>query len=97
MYEILEGAVPYYQILSTKEVAEKVLNGLTLEKPTKTQPSDQLWHILQSCWLVPDQRPSFQEIHSQLSLLIPSAPRMVTRSSLGVVELHTEDSFDSYQ
>ena len=70
MYEILEGAVPYYEIVSTDEVVKEVLKGLTLEKPTKIPPSDQLWNIMQSCWLQHDQRPSFQEIYQQLSVLI---------------------------
>ena len=71
MYEILEGAIPYYEFVSNQEVVKKVLKGLTLDKPTKIPPSDQLWNIMQSCWLQhDDQRPSFQEIYQQLSSLI---------------------------
>jgi len=70
MYEILDGALPYYQIQSTKEATEQILKGLKLEKPTKIVPSDELWAIIESCWLEPSQRPSFQEIHQQLSFLL---------------------------
>ncbi len=74
MYEILEGgAVPYCRLISNKEVVNEVMNGLKLEKPTNVSPSDELWAIMQSCWLKPDQRPSFKEIHHQLSLPSNSA------------------------
>jgi len=76
MYEILEGgAVPYYQLFSNKEVVDQVLKGLKLEKPIKTPPSDGLWDIMQSCWLEPDQRPTFKEIHHQFSLLLTSSSK----------------------
>jgi serine/threonine protein kinase len=78
MYEILELAVPFYQIVSTQKVASSVINGLRLDRPTSILPSDELWAILQSCWLEPDQRPSFQEIHYQLSLLAPSESERLT-------------------
>jgi hypothetical protein len=74
MYEILEAAVPYHAITSSDEVAKQVLNGLRLQKPMRIPPSDDLWTIMQNCWLEPDSRPSFQEIHQQLSLLLSSQP-----------------------
>ena len=71
MYEILEVAVPYYQIVSPKDVVTQVLGGLRLQKPTKVPPSDDLWNIMQSCWLEnPDERPDFQTIYKQLSELM---------------------------
>ena len=73
MCEILDGgAVPFYQLLSNKEVTELVLKGAKPERPTATPPSDELWSIMESCWQEPDQRPSFKDIHQRFLPLIPS-------------------------
>ena len=68
MYEILEVAIPYYEIVSPRELVIQVLGGLRLQKPTKVPPSADLWNIIQSCWLEnPEERPDFQTIYKQLS------------------------------
>jgi hypothetical protein len=70
MYEMLEVAVPYYEIVSTNEVVQSVLNGVQLKRPTKNPPSDELWTIMQSCWNEAEERPTFEQIHNQLTPLI---------------------------
>jgi hypothetical protein len=70
MYEILNATIPYYQIASSNIVVAKVCEGLRLQKPTKIPVPDEVWTLMQSCWLEPDQRPTFQNIYDQLALLL---------------------------
>jgi len=88
MYEILDIAVPYFEIASPKDVAIQVLSGFRLQRPTKTPPTDDLWNIIQSCWQEnPDRRPDFRTIYKQLSGLIPSDRKSSSSSKpIGVVD-----------
>ena len=73
MCEILDGgSVPYYHLISNRDVSDEVLKGAKPKRPTTTPPSDELWSIMESCWQEPDQRPSFKEIHQRFLPLIPS-------------------------
>ena len=81
MHEILTAKVPYYEIVSHKELVKQICNGLRLQKPTKHPLPDKLWTLMQNCWAEPNQRPNFQSIYDQLTALLPSTVDQVIAAS----------------
>ena len=70
LWEILEGKMPYYDLLNNAEVIELVCNQhKTPARPTKRYPyPDDLYDvILMSCWKEdPSLRPTFDELFVML-------------------------------
>jgi len=65
-WEVLERKFPYFD-LSNLDVIRNVAKGLRLERPTRIQFPEELWHLMQWCWAVhPLERPSFQGIYDRL-------------------------------
>lgn len=61
-----DGQYPYTVDLSNQEVAEKVVNeNLRLPKPENCP--NELWHIVTSCWDLPDKRPTFKQLFQSLN------------------------------
>jgi hypothetical protein len=81
MCEVMNATVPYYEIGSNKKLVTKICEGLRLQKPTKIPVPNELWTLMQSCWLEPDQRPTFQQIYDQLTLLLNEEANSNIRTS----------------
>jgi len=78
MWEIAEGAVPYYELTTHTEVINYVCQqNKRLPKPTKVELHEELLKIMNDCWATdPADRPTFEVIHKRLAdlknLLVPS-------------------------
>eukprot|EP01119_Soliformovum_irregulare_P011133 TRINITY_DN2770_c0_g1_i3.p1 TRINITY_DN2770_c0_g1~~TRINITY_DN2770_c0_g1_i3.p1 ORF type:complete len:724 (+),score=172.55 TRINITY_DN2770_c0_g1_i3:33-2204(+) len=72
MWEVIENKRPYYMVLSTEEVRNQVISGLTLQRPISAhfQVEDSFWHLITSCWKTPSERPTFLGLIQQVNQLI---------------------------
>jgi serine/threonine protein kinase/ubiquitin len=70
-WELLsDGKLPFALVPADAEVARMVLQGMRLEKPGGCD--DGMWTIILSCWAATAaQRPTFHELSSMLSSLVP--------------------------
>jgi len=86
IWEILEWKKPYHQVQLNQDVMRMVCSekeNLRLERPSRIEIPDELWEIMQSCWLAnPNKRPTFQDLYRQLGELEIAMGKEVTSSFL---------------
>lgn len=65
MGDLDNGAHPYFELESNKEVIEKVVQGYRLKKPGSCP--DSMYLLLTDMWKTnPEERPTFTEIKNRL-------------------------------
>ncbi|XP_038619878.1 serine/threonine-protein kinase LMTK2 [Tachyglossus aculeatus] len=72
LWELFDNAAQPYSHLSNGEVLNQVIKerDTKLPKPQLEQPySDRWYEVLQFCWLLPDKRPTAEEVHRLLTYL----------------------------
>jgi serine/threonine protein kinase len=75
MYELLEGAVPYYEIADAKSVVDHVCSGNVLEKPTHIETPDNIYNLMLECFTMdPEDRPDFKTIFTTLKQILSEIP-----------------------
>eukprot|EP01119_Soliformovum_irregulare_P024355 TRINITY_DN8712_c0_g1_i2.p1 TRINITY_DN8712_c0_g1~~TRINITY_DN8712_c0_g1_i2.p1 ORF type:complete len:723 (+),score=167.81 TRINITY_DN8712_c0_g1_i2:23-2191(+) len=76
LWEIAQASKPYYNMESNKEVAEYVIGGGRLGKPTRIRINDEYWEIAKKCWdHDPRNRPTFEDLTKQIEGMIPVGKR----------------------
>lgn len=80
MWEILTNATVPYAAMNNQEAFDFVNSGKRLDKPIDC--SDSLYAIMQQCWSVePNQRPSFEQLATQLRSFAKGYPPAPKNSS----------------
>mmetsp|Transcript_37792 Transcript_37792/g.119218 ORF Transcript_37792/g.119218 Transcript_37792/m.119218 type:complete len:373 (+) Transcript_37792:2038-3156(+) len=93
LWEIFtDGEVPYSNGINNEEVIKKVMGGGHLERPGNGKVPDQMWSIIESCFMVEEEeRPSFSEIQVKIRAY-QGHEKM--RASSGNLRDRDDESFD---
>src|SRR4051812_36060394 len=71
MYEILEAALPFFEITSNKTLVSEICKGLKLGRPTKVETPDSIFNLMTKCCSTdPSERPDFQQIFERIKEIL---------------------------
>jgi hypothetical protein len=78
--EVITGHLPFFNTAGDGKVVLDVINGKRPERPSASFPPDDIWTLIQSCWVEDvDSRPGISSILSQLLAdCCEDKPRLVT-------------------
>ena len=89
IYEVLSGRVPFHQYANLA-VFGKVIGGSRPERPNMEWFADDVWELLERCWMPqPEDRPSIEDVLQCLEKVFGSW----TPPSLLLADQSTESSF----
>ncbi|KAG2126830.1 kinase-like domain-containing protein [Suillus clintonianus] len=62
MLQVFTGREPYFDVRSRSKVSIEILNGSKPSRPHDAHIADHHWLFIQTCWSVPEHRPSAAEV-----------------------------------
>eukprot|EP01119_Soliformovum_irregulare_P014326 TRINITY_DN391_c1_g3_i1.p1 TRINITY_DN391_c1_g3~~TRINITY_DN391_c1_g3_i1.p1 ORF type:complete len:549 (-),score=138.68 TRINITY_DN391_c1_g3_i1:16-1662(-) len=67
LWEMSQQTVPYFELLTHRDIVAHVLAGNTLPRPTRMVVVDAFWELMNRCWMRdPQKRPTFQDLAKEL-------------------------------